>query len=284
MALVSLPIFGLRKGEKTTHALIFELLLQRFPLTIGELWDQLRKTRQLNLSYQAVRKSVLGLHGSGVLERRKAGYQISIHWLLLVRAFADDALAICRSPAGATFNKKAVFQEFVADSLYEADTLWGDIVLQLARAADGGSPEYLSINHYPWWLPINLGRESDFCAQLAAYGVVPRYVFSKRGAASRWAREMYSSLGVAVSVQRIPAIPDSQYFSVIGDWVIEVRLPEKLVQRLEELFGAVKRPADFLTSAMTKLAKERMSIGLSVQRNVLLAKALGDMIIGARGA
>ena len=162
-----LPLFGLRKEQTTTSEQIFRILSRSYPRTVAALKEALYSEFQQKLSYQAVRKSVLTLAGLGAVEQGKEGYRLSVDWLLRVRSLVDDTLLRYRNAKGASLDSSAAHQVFTGKSLYETDTLWGDIVVSLCRSFSGKPKKFVSINHYPWWIPMNVGHETEFCRALA---------------------------------------------------------------------------------------------------------------------
>jgi hypothetical protein len=274
-----LPMFGLRKHAVSTHELIFRILSRQFPLTVNALRAELTEKFRLKLSYQAVRKSVLTLKALGVVEHEAGGYRLSRDWLVQVRALADETLDRYRVSGRPAFEQKGVLQCYTARSLYEADTLWGDILLgiceKLPRKSRG---RFVSINHYPWWLPLNAGRETDLFTKLQKLGFEVWFVFSMPGPASRWAASFYRSIGVHTHSAAGCGLAQTHYYNIIGDTLIEVVLPDALAKKIAKLFGRDFRPAIFEAEMMTKLAAAQAPVRLTVYENRAFGAGLLRMV------
>ena len=270
-----LPLFGLRKNQTTTNEQVFRILSRSYPKTVAALKADLAHEFKQKLSYQAVRKSVMALQGLGVLEHGQSGYQLSLDWLLQVRSVIDDTLLRYRYAKGISLNEEVDHQVFTGNSLYEIDTLWGDIVVSVCRNTPKGSPRrFISINHYPWWVPMNVGHETEFCHTLQGLGFEVVFVFLVQGASARWAADFYQSLGVSVIVRNTTALPRTHYYNVIGDAVIEVVLPQHLEHSIHDLFGRSKKLEGIAPQALTHLAQQKAQIRISVQKSKAFALGL----------
>ena len=270
-----LPIFGARKGAASTRELVFRILSRTFPCSIEELRQELKDRFRQKISYQAVRKSVLVLRDLGVVEHGRQGYLLARDWLIQTRSLVDEILDRYRGSQGAAVDHRAAYQTLTAHSLYECDTLWGDLVTTICqRARRTGGKRFVSINHHPWWLPLNVGRESRLFEQLKKLGFEACFVFTCRGPSLRWAEEFYASIGVKTRAAPGAGIPRTHYYNVIGDRVIEVILPAAAARKIERLFGGGFRPERLKPGEITRLGSEKTEIEMRVFLNPLMAAGL----------
>lgn len=271
----SLPLFNSRKGHVSTGDLLFRILSQNYPLTLSKLHQELLKQYRLKLSYQAVRKAMMTLSSLGAVEHGKGGFQLSVHWLLAARNEIDSVIKSYTYGKGAgTANKKAV-QTFSGSCLYEMDLIWGEIVVNLCAQLESNKKNgFISINHFPWWIPMNVGHEVEFCNRLRTIGVQPVYLFTERCKSTLWAKDFYGSIGVGVTIKKCRSIPETHYYNIIGEYLIEVVLPLDLARMVRTLFGRTRVPSEMSPKDLTSLAHKKAEIQLTVQANQTLSRSM----------
>ena len=270
-----MPLFGLRKNHGTTSDIVFRILGRAYPKTIAVLQNDLHKEYKLKLSYQAVRKCVLALVALGAVEHTERGYQLSVDWLLKLRSVVDSALMRYRLPSEVSFKSGVDHQIFTGNSLYETDSLWSDLVVNVCRSLPRStSNSFISINHYPWWLPMNIGHEIEFCRTLKKLGFEITYVFTASGPSSRWAAEFYKDLNVNVITCKTKSIANTHYYNVIGEYVFEVRIPIAQAVQIKKLFDKNRKPENIPSREITRLAEEPAVVQLTIQKNEAFAKGL----------
>ncbi len=69
-------------GKNTdVKSLVFTILTKEYPLKLIELTNYIRKRYGKSVTFQAVRKAVLGLMEEEVLQQESYGYSISKEWV-----------------------------------------------------------------------------------------------------------------------------------------------------------------------------------------------------------
>ena len=271
----SVFLFRPRKGQISTQELIFRTLSRTYPCTIAVLREKLRLDFHTKLSFQAVRQCVLGLKRSHVIERTEQGYQLSLAWVLQVRATLDQTIATYRGTKRAALDEALPYQTFDAGSLYEADSLWGDILLELCKSRIREQRSHVfSLNHYPWWLPLNLGREADLFMRIQKLGYKISFVFTSKGLAARWAASIYKDFGVATLLGQALSIEANCYYNVIGDTVIRTTIPVTLHKKIEKAFGKISKKQELSNEQISQLGYESVNIQIAVFKSPPLSKAL----------
>ena len=270
------PGFRKRKGSPGTDELLFDVLSKVYPLTLAELQRELYRAHKLKVSYQGIRKAVLSLTGEGILERGDKGFQISRSWLLHSKAYLDQILQRYRSPRKGTLEMSNSIHTFHASSLYEADLLWADIDFELIQREPKGV--LLSINHYPWWLPLNLGHESELWHAIQKRGWRVKMVFTQNTPSTRWAVAIYKQLGVSSCISTNVQIEDDCYYNVVGSKVVRVQIPATTHRTVKKLFGPSVEVADLHMQKISQLGHARADIELSVMTSVPLGQSLSAQL------
>ena len=274
-SVATLPLFNSRKDHPSTGELIFKILSGQYPLTILALQKQLAQKYRLKISYQAVRKSLGVLIKAGAVEHVKEGFQISTHWLLSVRGVIDDTLRNYCYGKGKALDETLRSQTFSGQSLYEVDTLWGEIVVSLcASQGQLSRKRFISINHFPWWVPINVGHEVEFCRRLKEIGFEVIYLFSQRCPSTEWASRFYKSFDVKTIINTKIPLEHRFYYNVIGDSVIEVEISTQHEQTIRSLFGGRRRAEQIEAKDLVALSHQHGEIRITVQNNKTFAEGL----------
>jgi hypothetical protein len=270
--LSSIPIFRSRKGAVSSTTLLVEALASHHELTIAELHAQLFGLFKYKISYQGVRKVVLNLKSEGVLKERAGKYRINRDWLLKARASLDRLLTATVRAGSQHVVSVDTMEVYHADSLFSADTLWGDLLREICEGTSASERSILSINHQAFWLLLNVGRETELISDLSTQGWRVQFLFSVRSTLNRWAVKFYREMGIEAHIGKLNSIPESTYYNVIGDTVIEVTLDPGLVSLIRTLttFSGSTVP----TQKLHRLSRTKGRVTLKVQRNALFANAL----------
>jgi hypothetical protein len=274
--LSSLPIFRSGKGSASSAALIVEALACRHEMTISELHRELFILFKYKISYQGVRKIVLNLQEEDVLEENLGRYRINRDWLLKARASLDRLLTATFLTGSKHVASVDNLELYRADSLFSADTLWGDLLKELCEKSNVAEKSIVSINHQAFWIPLNIGRETELFSTLLNDGWKVLFVFSNKSKLNAWATKLYREIGVRAVTRRLDTIPDTTYYNVVGSHVIEVVLEPKLVNLIKTT--ATFSGHNIATQKLHELSNTKGQVTLKVQHNELLAQALRDLI------
>ena len=272
-----IPLFGSRKNHTSTAELIFEILLRLEPLTITQLTKILRDEHHCRLSYQAVRKAVRKLLRQDVLERND-GWRINKKWLFALRNSLDKAIERYYAPELKTkYQRGQSNQTFLCSSLFELDSFWGELWLEICSQVK--KPEkklLLSLNHYAFSMPFNMGRETGLIDKVIKLGFEICFVFSKNGLLNAWATKLYRNSGVSVIFNPKLKLEPSQYLNVIGSKVIQVEMPIAATKLIEKMFAGNRRVEDLSSKELTELAhaKFKTPIRINVFDNASWAELL----------
>ena len=85
---VSLPEFG-SKNMNSKDAII-SLLSRKFPLNAKEIFNEVKRSYESNVSYQAIHKTLQALEQEGVIEKAGSKYKLSRSWISNLGSFAKE--------------------------------------------------------------------------------------------------------------------------------------------------------------------------------------------------
>lgn len=270
-----LPIFRSNKGQPSTGALIVELLVLQRALPLSEIQRQLYSSFKYKISYQGVRKIVRNLSEAGVLERKDDRYFLSNNWILNARAALDQLLAACSLEG---IRQVAAVEDIVvyrADSLYSGDALWGDLLREACLHGKSKDRHLLSINHYAFWMPLNLGRETELFSELCDEGWDISFVFSQRSKLNTWAMKLYREIGIRSDVRKMTPVPAGTYYNVVGSRIIEVNLDKGLQNRVAEIKDYVG--TSIPSAKLHSLSTAKGVVTIKIHESPLLAEKLVEL-------
>ncbi len=260
--------------ERSTKALIFQVLSDGRPRRISGIQIEFQKRFKLKLTYQALRKAIRVLIEHEVVVPDEDGYRLNRGWLHRVKSAADRILDRSDRLQG-TFNVDIESSEYVTfqtESLFEADCLWGELILQVCEKNPGKTLSCLS--HFAWWMLINPGRETHLFEKLKDLGISFSLLLTRRSWINSWARKLYAEVGIKQGIAHLPAIDDGIYFNIIDDRVIQVQLSPKTRSFVRAFVEQHDNLYDVSGKAVTKLAHSRLPLTITVFRNAAVAKAI----------
>jgi len=150
---ISVTIPALDKPDTVKDAVI-SVLAKEWPLSAKQVYNQVKRMR-MEVSYQAVHKTLLGMVDSGVLERTGRDYMISGEWIEETGRFVSS-LKDRYSKGG----KNAIDNEsqFVFHTIYDVDRFMLEMKGRMIDKTTREKPLVcLHWSHY--WIPIFLEKQ-----------------------------------------------------------------------------------------------------------------------------
>jgi hypothetical protein len=270
-------------GETSRQAkdLIFTLLTKEKSLSLIQLYTMIKKEYNVSITYQAVRKAVELLVEQTVLIKNEKQYSLSKKWVLELKSFFDELLASFDSQKSVhTFSSTLIkdnYASYTLHSLYDLDVFWGDVLLHLAKNLKKGEPK-LSVNygHYVWWMLINLGRETKLYEVYKQLKIQTYFIWLRDLPLNRLATTVYERIGHRVCLQEDENVDECVAFDTVGDTVIEVRYPKKIVRKIKQFFETYTTLQDMDMKRLTAITHEPCDIQFIVYRNKELARSISE--------
>ncbi|MEK6938281.1 MAG: hypothetical protein AABX04_04520, partial [Nanoarchaeota archaeon] len=236
--MLELAVPQVNEESKNVKDLVFTILMNEHPLSMMELFNQIKKQYVLGITYQAVRKSVNYLHQQKVLIKTGKRYSLSKEWLLQMKSFFDRALTNYESGTKVKLFQSELAKEdyavYTFNNLLDLDNFWGDIMSYWAEH-EKENKNYLSVVHYHWWLVINLGKETGLFDLFKKKGVKSAFFTPVDVPLNHWALEVYKGMGVKTILCKQKTEDDFVDINVLGEMVIQVKYAPKMVLRLNKM-------------------------------------------------
>lgn len=81
---------GNKAGERKVKETVIKILTEEWPLTLKELYFAIIRQHALNVSYQAVHKSVKQLVEEGIIIKENKRYSINVEWIRQIQIFGKN--------------------------------------------------------------------------------------------------------------------------------------------------------------------------------------------------
>jgi len=276
---LSIPQPG--EETKTVKDMAFTVLTTERELSLIELTRRIQKSYNVGATYQAVRKAVNALTEQRVLKKNGKRYTINKDWILKTRTFFDRLHT--QFSTGKQVHRfteelaKEGYAVYTLNSLFELDNFWGEAMHHWTEhLKPGDNKRIVCYGHYAWWMLINLGAETKIIENYIEKKIPFKLILLRDRPLNRWAAGVYNGIGARAIVKELPDVDESIAVNVLGDTIIQVRYPKKIVDSIREFFAENERPESMDTVRLTKLAHEPAEMTFIMFRNATIAKSLYD--------
>lgn len=264
--------------QAPTRDLVCKILARRFPLTIAEVHRELRTRFGLKISYQGVRKAINYLEEGTALERTAGKYALNPRWLLRTKSALDNLVARYQKGAssGATCESMSEqYSSFMLDSLLDLDNLWYHALQDLIEKSERNNQRSIvCFINYAWWMLINFGQETSLYEAFQAKGFSMEVHFLRSNPLNRWAAKIYRELGCEVSVKEAKNHADGIDLNILGNGVIQVEYPERVLVSVRTLFKRYRSLNDIPPAEVSRIAHRKLECRLIAFENEVVAKSL----------
>lgn len=274
---LSIPQFG--EDTKNVKDLVFTILTTEQPLSIIELSNRIRKSYNVSVTYQAVRKAIDTLHSQGVLIKAKKKYSIDRTWALKLKSFFDNLLATyeCKTTVK-LFNTELAKEDYAVytlNSLFDLDNFWGDVQMYWADH-EKTNRNFYSYTYYNWWMLINLGRETKHFEQFRSKKINLYCIFRNKFPLNLWAEKVYKDLGAKTVIKAVKDEEQIVDINILGDTVVQVKYPKKIIGKVKEFYRRYKNTSEMSLKEITQIVHEPCDIKLIMFKNPTIAQNLRE--------
>ncbi len=277
---LTLP-FGKKDNLKN---IVFSILTKEYPLKIIELTNFIRKRYGKAVTFQAVRKAIFQLVEEGILLKQKNEFSINKQWVLEGRKTLDilyqDLTKEKVTPSGIESIKGEV-SVFTFDSLNEMMKFWEDLIDDWYKHFRKGDP---NINAWQgahgWEGLLHLDREKKIMSQLKNKGIKSYVLSTGDTPLDRNIWRFYKNIGLKIQLSPSSTYFDRSYYvGTYGETIVQVHVPQKIVEELDEFFRKNRTIEDLEIKQLSDIVNKRAKIQLTVIKNLSMAKQINNSII-----
>lgn len=274
---ITLPLV---EKPKTVKDKAFIILSGKFPLSLMELTNEIKKQFTLEVSFQSVRKAVLQLVDEGVLLKEGKKFSLNRGWILSLIKFGNllqrQYFTVQKEKAKIEVGPNMTI--YTLPSLVDLDYVWNGVIKQ--ALADPKAPKVITFKavHF-WFLIATLAQETKLMKEMLKKGIKLYYICYGNTALDKWTVEMYNNIGVKAVIQPKPKdFANGLNIGTYGNLLVQSQHPPRIAKKLAQLFHKCQRPEDASLAQITDVVTERADIQLQVLDDPLVSATVREDI------
>jgi len=267
--------------KKSTKDLAIGILAYEHPLSIQGLYERIRKEYGISVTYPAIRKGIKELAGEKIVLQDGRQYGLNPEWIVQMRSFVDGMQASYlhgSPPPEKTEVGENVFV-YTVNSIYDAENLWGTIIMDWADGLDRSVPHRSTFQAYHiWTLLFNLKWEEAQLLKLRDINAEMRSLIYSRTFLDSIAVKFYCDSGVPTRAVDDASFTRGCELGTYDDMIIQLYHPPDVARELDRFYTGVRRLEDMNLSKLSELAKRSVKMKLTVIRNADMANQIRNSL------
>lgn len=259
----------LRTNERKLEELVVETLAESPHLSAEGIRLHVERRHRV-FTVQAIYQELRKLERNGVVVRKRGLYSLRLLWLVEMSDFVSGAY-VKFLKSDALLNEvpeEPGKKRWTFSNLRQLLDLWTELTFLLVPKVPVAERVLLEHVEHVWFHTANPVNEEQFARAMKRERV--RYVLVSRGKTflDTTYRESLSKFGgeCAFGVTGFPGKPDT-YLSVLGSYVIDVKLAPALAAAVRETYRKIKGPGDLEPQALLHFAASRGRCTLELSLN-----------------
>ena len=263
-------------NEKNTKDAIILILGTQWPLSARRIYSACMREHGLNMTYQAVHKTLSGMEKKGMIKRTCDGYMISKEWIDDLYSFSKK---MKHKYSGESFISTDEFLRIGSpisskfSTLFELDRFFVELTGELS----GISKRKEIIMHYRhnWWPLFYSKNESDLASRNAGRCY---FLCASGTAVDKWCCEFERNMGFNIKYPvRCAELCDIQ---VYGNIVFQIFIPPETMSVIDNIYSRTGDMNKFDKSELIKKAFERKcTITVIADRNPGMAQNIRNFTL-----
>ena len=259
------------KVNSTKNAVI-SVLADKWPLSAKQIFNESNERFNLNVSYQAIHKTIKALEEEQIIVKSGSNYKLNEEWIEKAKDFSEQL--------SESYSRKGSEPSLVFSSLYEVDRFLLNTMMEISPKED--EKPFLGLHWNHFWIPLflsikeyNLIKEN--MPKFEVYALCRGNTSIDRWCGNFWGKRMVKhKTGVDVA-----AIAD---IVVYGDMIIEVFYPTKIKKELDDFYNKAKGIDDLnVDHLFNNIFQKKTEIHVVIHKNKTLADQLKEQTLGYFG-
>ena len=274
-------------NKNDAKSLVFTILTKEYPLKLIELTNFIRKRYGKSVTFQAVRKAVLGLVDGGVLQQEEHAYSINKEWVKNSKKFIDDLYAEVYKEKTRAKSVDSITGEvsvFTFNSLNELMKFWQNLIDDWFTHFKKGDP---NLNVYQaahvWEGILHLDREKELMGQLKRKGIKSYLISTGNTPLDKNIQKFYKRIGIDTKIEHSSSSFDKGYYvGTYGDMIVQAQYPIDLVKELNLFFKKNKTLSNLDLKQLSDIVNKKITMKLTVIKNEAMAKQINKSLIESK--
>jgi len=281
---MALEVIDSRYGEykKQLNDLILVVLAKEYPLKIGEICHRLKNEFYVNLSFQAVRKSLNAMAERKVLIVKDKSYSIDKNYSLEMKRLSDQIMKNYFSGYNDKKSLPTQKQESIStyefEDLIKVDQFWAEVVLDwMYNLKEQDERIVLFQGPHCWYIFGHLALEYNYITELKSHNIELYYLVDGNTLLDKWAQKFYSNWAqckINSTSKEMKTV-----IGVFGEYIIQYDYPDDLYSQMDEFYRRATELELIDLKKIAQLLKFKTKIKTVVMKNKILAQKIKDDII-----
>ena len=254
---------------------VVSILSSQWPLSVPQILSSVKKNYALDISYQAVHKTLRELSGENIVVREGKNYLLSSDWIKQLKNFSNSL------EKNYLLKKNSLFDiapmqtiNLKLDTISEVD----DFLFQLFELHKSSEKEIVIAHwHHLWWPLFYSGEEYQELKSIArsSKGFI---VCNGNTLIDKWCADFYKKLGFKVKTNAL--YNQSNDLFVYKDVVVSIYYPLDIQKKINSAYSSYKKIEDIpLADFFHKVFEHKSGLHLTVNRNKQLSEQLKEQTI-----
>lgn len=208
----------------------------------GSTLQEMRRTVEVStgvLSFQAWYKSLKKLASEGIVVKSARRYSLNSAWvnhLDKLVYFAKDNYLVGKNRRGFKLPTPALPKQVIRfPDLLTMDTFWGHVATILV--AQNPKEVFYFYNPHTWFFVAHRFEAESYFASLDFLKAKSYTVVGSRSSIDLWSEKFHNMKFAEYYCSPKPIFENNLYLTVIGPYVVEVRIKKQTALRLDKLFS-----------------------------------------------
>lgn len=262
------------KKGKSVKELVVVILGSLWPLKIKQIHNHLKQDINIDVSYQAVYKSILELNKEGILTKTENGWQLSFEWITNTYNFFHKLKDSYRgNPLFNSFIKEGNIITINLKNLIELDKFYFELFDNLI--ANSKKKSIIFCLRHNWRPLLYPQKEYDLLQKDSK-----QYYFLSVGNTplDKWCSEFEKKSGAKIKNGVNYTTACDVY--VIDDLIIQIYIPKEALEKIETLFEYSKKRGDIdINNIIHNIFEKYFKIVVVINRNDELARQMRRQIL-----
>lgn len=262
----SISLLQMNGKPKTVKEGIVSLLAKDWPLSGKQIFNKLKAEFNLNVSYQAVYKTIKLLAAEEIVHKNGKEFELNREWIKKSKELSLQLESTYSNPANKTQKEIGNF-EF--NTLYESDMFLLDYII--SRLPEKKEAMAWQWSHY--WIPLFISMKeyqkiNEIKDNFEIYSVV-----RGKSAVDKWCSDFWNKNGSKTDFgKNFKASTDTIVFR---EYVIQAHYPTELSKKLDKFFNKAKKIEDIdVTKLFQTIFLDKTKIIMTINKNKELAERI----------
>jgi hypothetical protein len=251
--------------EETLEEKLVGFLLNK-PLQVKDLHERLISTEKISL--RAVYKAVNALIKAGVIVKVGKRMWINQEWVRSIQENISPPLPLL-SPGESI--------SYTFTSIEHLDTFWKTIVLQLEQYEQDGKIFFYNPHNFWAYIPERKESEDKYYAYFEKSRKHAYFTVGGISSADMEFKRAYQNDFLQIDARSIPSFGRNNHITVLGNFVISVRLTANIAARLDKLY-ALNESMEKILPDIVKETKAIGNIKFVFEHNAAKAKKIRKVL------